>query len=610
MAELQEQMTETPVPANEDVQIEAATPLPDFEDATHPAGPPAGLQQKKKKRNRKKVIRGVIALAVVAGLGTGGVFLWKKLHAGTGEDEGEILTDFVTRGEIVSKVEGSGAAVAKDSATITVRTGGKVREVFVSEGDEVEKGAQLYVIDSKEAQDRVTQMREALQNATKSLENQERGIRSSEEKLQKLLDEPTEADVTADFSGIVIDVAKLEPGKKVTKDTDKIAVLVDNTRLLLPLYFSYTYENDIYVGQSATISVPATMSQLTGEVHEIHKVERISPEGGRLFEVVFVVNNPGGLTAEMAASATVEKDGETIYPYEGDEAGKLAYFRTKELLATLTGEITTEPLYDYSRVSAGQSVAHIAVDTEERDEQIKTQREQIEDAQRGLDSYRKSIEEAQTNLDNAIKAVEELTAYAPISGTVLSLGIQTGSDVTSGTTAVSIADTSTMLINATVDEMKVAYAKPGMPVEISTGWEDGMQLTGVIDSVSLTAKSENGIASFPMTISVDNSDGSLLTGAYVNYSFTASQNPDCLLAQVQSVKSVETENGTQKVVFVRADVPPEEAIEPLSGMEDIPEGFWPIPVEIGISDNNNVEIVSGVEEGTEIFSSRMRSDQW
>ena len=36
--------------------------------------------------------------------------------------------------------------------------------------------------------------------------------------------------------------------------------------------------------------------------------------------------------------------------------------------------------------------------------------------------------------------------------------------------------------------------------------------------------------------------------------------------------------------------------------EEIPDGFWPVPVEIGIQDNYNVEIKSGVEEGTEVFT--------
>ena len=44
--------------------------------------------------------------------------------------------------------------------------------------------------------------------------------------------------------------------------------------------------------------------------------------------------------------------------------------------------------------------------------------------------------------------------------------------------------------------------------------------------------------------------------------------------------------------------------------EVIPEGFWPVPVEIGISDNYNVEIRSGVEEGTVVFTQNQVSNSF
>ena len=44
--------------------------------------------------------------------------------------------------------------------------------------------------------------------------------------------------------------------------------------------------------------------------------------------------------------------------------------------------------------------------------------------------------------------------------------------------------------------------------------------------------------------------------------------------------------------------------------ETIPEGYWPVSVEIGISDNYNVEIKSGVEEGTEVFTQIQTANPW
>ena len=63
------------------------------------------------------------------------------------------------------------------------------------------------------------------------------------------------------------------------------------------------------------------------------------------------------------------------------------------------------------------------------------------------------------------------------------------------------------------------------------------------------------------------------------------------------------------VVFVKGSRP-DNAIETPTLSEEIPEGFWAVPVEIGISDNSNVEIKSGVEEGTEVFTQIQSLQAW
>ncbi len=55
------------------------------------------------------------------------------------------------------------------------------------------------------------------------------------------------------------------------------------------------------------------------------------------------------------------------------------------------------------------------------------------------------------------------------------------------------------------------------------------------------------------------------------------------------------------MVFVKGDRPDNAVDTPMMD-EEIPSGFWAVPVEIGISDNFHVEIKSGVEEGDEVFT--------
>ncbi len=529
---------------------------------------------KKKKRNEKKLVRRIVALVIVAAL-IAGFFWWRKQH--TKQDgAGEAITETVYRGSITSVVRGSGAAVAKNSASITLLSDGQVMEVYVSEGDYVNAGDRLYSIDSEVAVDAVAKA--------------EKKVRAAQKDLSDVTGAAREMSVRADYAGILMDTRDCPVGETVPGGTT-IATLVDNTRLLLPLYFSYAYESDIFVGQSAAVSIPATMAQLNGTVHEIHKVQRVSDEGGLLFEVDIAVDNPGTLTEKMAATAALNVGGETVYAYE---PGEFKWFRTKSLTtesSSISYKCAWTMLRDYMPVKAGQSVLSLVAESTEDD---------VADYELALDQAKEALEKAQSNLD-------ALNGVAPIDGTVLSLGITAGEEAKSGTVAVSIADTSTMIVNTQIDEMNVSYAHAGMPVDVSLWGET--QLFGVIESVSLTATAENGVARFPMVISVDNSDGALLSGAYVDYSFTASNSEDCLVVPIQCVKSAQTTDGEScKLLFVQGEGG-EDAFENLTiSPSDVPAGFYPVVVETGISDSYNVEILSGVDEGEIVYAGVVQND--
>ena len=177
------------------------------------------------------------------------------------------------------------------------------------------------------------------------------------------------------------------------------------------------------------------------------------------------------------------------------------------------------------------------------------------------------------------------------------------------TAILTIADTSQLIVNATVDERNVSYVKAGMPVDLNQ-WDEAMGM-GTVDTVSLSSTVNNGVATYPMTIALDNTEGTFQVNSYVDYNITASQNDNCLLLPLQSVRTVSTEEGDSlQVVYVQSDTEPENMVEGVIADEEIPEGYYPIEVEIGISDNYNVEIRSGVEEGMVVFTQMQMSNSW
>ena len=513
------------------------------------------------RKKRRRIVRLGILLLVLALVG-GGVY---KLLGGKQEGENQIITDVVHYGSITSVVDGSGLTRAKSSETITLTTAGTVLDVLVAEGDVVTAGTPLFTIDSPAAET-------AVQKARSNLEGYQKQLNQAEKDIAGL-------NLSAGYPGKLLETVTLNPGDTISKG-QKVAVLADDTRLRLTQYYSYAYSGELYAGQTVDVSVPALMSTIPGRIEAVHMVSRITSEGSKLFSAEIILDNEGALTAEMAASATVNVNGETVYPYE---PGKLEYYRTGDLTSTVSGTVISSSLVDYLQVSTGQVL--VTIDGEESESELFT-------IQQNLESAQEELETAEKNLANC-------NATAPIDGMVIGLTIQPGDEIAANTTVVTISDTSTITVSANVDERNISYIKPGMMVNLDQ-W--GTPAMGTVETVSMSSTVNNGVATYPITISADNAEGSIQVNSYINYNLTASENDNCLILPLQCVRTVSTEEGeTLQVVYVSGSKP-DSAVENVMVDEMIPEGYWAVPGEIGISDNYNVEIRSGVEDGTEVFT--------
>ena len=244
-----------------------------------------------------------------------------KVLGGKSSDEGEVVTDIVQYGSITSTVQGSGLTKAKSSETITITTVGTVVDVLVAEGETVTAGTPLFTIDSPAAET-------AVQKARSNVEGYEKQLSQAQKDIAGL-------NLSAGYAGKLMETVTLNPGDSITKG-QKVAVLSDDTRLRLEQYYSYAYAGDLQVGQTVNVSIPALMTSVPGTVEAVHMVSRITPEGSKLFSADIIVENEGALTADMVASATATVNGETVYPYE---AGKLAYYRTGDLVSTVDGTV-------------------------------------------------------------------------------------------------------------------------------------------------------------------------------------------------------------------------------------------------------------------------------
>ena len=567
------------------------------------------LFQKKEGAPAKGLPRRILPLALAAAVLAAGGFGAVRLLGGGGGGE-QIVTDLVTRDTIQSTVKGSGAASARESVSLNPPVSATVLALHVKEGDRVDKGTVLYELDPAEAQKATEEAKKSLTEAEKGvtaaaerLQAAQKQLSETEEEYQKLLASKADLTVTAPFDGKLVEAASLLPDTEITAG-QKIATLVSSNRLKLSLYYSYAYLDQLRVGQEAAVSIPAVMASVPGKISEINKVEFVTPEGSKCFEVVVALDNPGTLTEGMAASAGLTVGGQAVYPYQN---GKLAYQETREVTAKVPGPLKTSFLHNHAPVKKGQAILVLGPD--ELDKQLEEKLESVTSARESVYSARTAVESAQETLasarDKVKKALEQeadMAVKAPITGTVLTCLLEQGEKADAGQLGILLADTSVMRIDIQVDERNVSRVKTGMTCTITQTGLGGEEnsFEGTVESVSLTGKSENGVSFFPAVVKVDNGDGAMLNGMSIEYELVLAQSEDCLVVPAQAVQY--TEQGS--CLFVKADRRPYNAVDLGDGVE-IPRGFYAVPVETGLSNSAQVEIKSGVEEGMEVFTQKL-----
>ncbi len=562
----------------------------------------------KKRRGMPKWLKIVIVLILIAALCGTVYYFVRKFTSGSGD---VMIEDaVVSRGTLSSQVTGWGTVVARQTAEYGADTRGTVTEVAVQAGDIVSAGDLLFVIDPSELRDELTKAEESLRTAADAVTKASKALANTS--------------LTAPFAGKLIfpeDFSEPRVGQDVSAG-QPMGTLVDDSVMKLELYFSYAYENDIYPGQSVNVSVPDSMVQVTGTVASIDKISR-PIDGAVCFRVNVSVPNAGTLAADQAAAGYITANGVDMMPATG---GTLQYNQEQELTMPVGGTLQFVDLMDYGEYSAGQTLCSV---------DAAALQSELAAVQKTYDEAAQVVADLQASMTNTEIRTE-------INGVISNLVVAVGDKLAaSGTPVVTVSDTSSLLVDASIDELDINNVQLGMPVMITYG--DGNSTSmGEVTYVGFEAKSENtgmgAVAYFPARFSIGaDAEGSLLPGMGVNYTITSVIKEDCLIVPSKSV--IFTEAGT--VVYVKKgmgfdDYPvaslsggTEEGAEPAEGGDDvaaspdmgvavvspdmgmgaeaqaaedqIPEGYYPVAVEIGLSDANNTEILSGLEEGTTIY---------
>ena len=212
-----------------------------------------------------------------------------------------------------------------------------------------------------------------------------------------------------------------------------------------------------------------------------------------------------------------------------------------------------------------------------------------------LRSSRESLSQAQARLEQAEDRLSKTRVVAPIDGTVTSLDIEVGETAISSTTNIAgsnlmtIADPDSIHAEVNVDEADIANVAVGQRAEIIAIAYPDQPISGVIDSIALSARVAEGSQglSFAVKIRLDKADRfALRPGMSCRVEIYTDVRDGLLAVPIQAILVDEelSENRTTYHVFEYDDG---EARE--------------VAVQVGLSDDSYQAVTDGLDEGDRII---------
>ena len=163
-----------------------------------------------------------------------------------------------------------------------------------------------------------------------------------------------------------------------------------------------------------------------------------------------------------------------------------------------------------------------------------------------VDAARAAMQQAQAQVGVARAQIRQQTAStqttrlnlgrtvirSPVDGVVLTRTIEPGQTVAASLQAPELfkiaEDLSKMKIELAVDESDIGQVKTGQAVSFSADAFPDRQFKGVVEQVRLSATTSNNVVTYPVVVTVDNSDGTLLPGLTVNAEIEVSKRANVL----------------------------------------------------------------------------------
>lgn len=198
------------------------------------------------------------------------------------------------------------------------------------------------------------------------------------------------------------------------------------------------------------------------------------------------------------------------------------------------------------------------------------------------------LEKTQRRLDQVEDSLRKTKILAAGDGTVLSVPVIEGqvvipaASVNSGTTLMSIADLSRLLVDTNVNQVDVTKLHLNQKVSLRTDAIKDLAVEAVVNFIAPVASTKNNVKGFEIKALIEHPDPRLRPGMTVNISVPIASAPEVVAVPISAV--FKGSDADSRIVYIRRGDSTEKR-----------------EVKVGVTNLEYAEIKSGVQPGEEIL---------
>ena len=382
------------------------------------------------------------------------------------------------------KVVSDGKVVPVRSANLSLTVGGTVAKLMVAEGDKVQAGQTILVLDNARQAAAVAQAEAAVKRAEAQLalakagaREQEiaqakAGVEAAQANLARVRQGPTAADIAGAKAGLALAKAKYDQTVRGIT-AEELAVLERQLAVA---------KNQEYLAQQNAQELSFRTNEGTSHSNQVPLFSQGigSAQMGIAWEQTKLVE------AQIAAAKATP---------------------TPEVLAQLQAAID-QAAAQLAKVQEGPTAADIAA-AEAQVRQAQAQLAIVEAGARpeAVAAAEADVLTAKATLEQAKVALAETELKAPFAGTLASLSVTVGEQVVPGAVVARLADLTTWQIETTdLTELMVNSVKVGDKAVVTFDAIPGLDLAGKVTKIKALGETKQGDIIYTVTVAPDKQD--------------------------------------------------------------------------------------------------------